>query len=150
MTKVRPLEIQVEAAALTCRVSKEPFQTRPGSGWRATTETTTRFEPDPSNRQTKPFKESDERFRLARDLSFPHDLAASIDNAPARQFQRYVNSGMLFHICPPFAEPNQWHPVSHPCGGHLPHRSRGAGPITASNADNGAGNRLCCVSFMVK
>src|SRR5438034_7199254 len=30
----------------------------------------TGFEPDARNRQTKPFKESDERFRLARDFGY--------------------------------------------------------------------------------
>jgi hypothetical protein len=85
------------------RLQKNRFKAGPDQTGVQPLRQRTRFEPDARNRQTKPFKESDERFRLARDLAFLHDLAASVDNAHARQFQRHVNSGMLFHTCPPFA-----------------------------------------------
>src|SRR5262249_25747914 len=51
-------------------------------------------------------EEINKGFRLARDLRLLHDLAPPIHNANAREFQRDVDSDIVFHGCPP--SPNVW------------------------------------------
>src|SRR5262249_41333085 len=51
-------------------------------------------------------EEINKGFRLARDLRLLHDLAPPIHNANAREFQRDVDSDIVFHRCPP--SPNVW------------------------------------------
>src|SRR5262249_45281932 len=51
------------------------------------------------------FFEVPKSFRLARDLRLLHDLASPIHNANAREFQRDVDSCIVFHGCPPSQMP---------------------------------------------
>src|SRR5262249_53815348 len=53
----------------------------------------------------KSLKEMDKSFRLARALRLVHDLAPRIHNANAREFQRDVDSDIVFHGCPPSQMP---------------------------------------------
>src|SRR5262245_40255016 len=46
-------------------------------------------------------EEINKGFRLARDLRLLHDLAPPMHNANAREFQRDVDSDIVFHGCPP-------------------------------------------------
>jgi hypothetical protein len=52
------------------RLQKNRFKAGPDQTGVQPLRQRTRFEPDARNRQTKPFKESDERFRLARDFGY--------------------------------------------------------------------------------
>src|SRR5262249_36255007 len=58
------------------------------------------------HRNAKFFEETNMSFRLARDLRLLHDLASPIHNANAREFQRDVDSDIVFHGCPP--SPDAW------------------------------------------
>src|SRR4030095_2639136 len=60
-----------------------------------------RLKPNPIHRKAKFLEETNKSFRLARDLRLLHDLAPPIHNANAREFQRHVDSGIVFHGCPP-------------------------------------------------
>src|SRR5262249_10197931 len=80
----------------------------------------------------------DKSFRLARDLRLFHDLAPPIHNANAREFQRHVDSGIMFHGCPPSLDAwgrlNVVTPFHHLSGDSHLHPLLGARPITASSA----------------
>jgi len=86
------------------RLQKNRFKPSPGQAGVQPLRQRPRFEADPRNREAKPFKALDEHFRFARDLDFPHNLAASVDNAHARPLQRHIDSSMMFRTCPPFRD----------------------------------------------
>src|SRR5215471_16756046 len=55
--------------------------------------------------KAKFLQEINKSFRLARDLRLLHDLAPPIHNTNAREFQRDVDSCIVFHGCPPSQMP---------------------------------------------
>jgi hypothetical protein len=61
---------------------------------------------NPIHWKAKFLEEINKSFRLAHDLRLLHDLAPPIHNANAREFQRDVDSDIVFHGCPP--SPDAW------------------------------------------
>src|SRR5262249_18539758 len=57
------------------------------------------------SRESQFLEKINKGFRLARDLRLLHDLAPPIHNANAREFQRDVDSCIVFHGCPPSQMP---------------------------------------------
>src|SRR5205085_336004 len=56
-----------------------------------------RLQPDPLQAKPERSKPGDQRRRLAQNLALANDLAARLDNAHARVFQRHVDSCIMVH-----------------------------------------------------
>src|SRR4029079_15283290 len=98
---------------------------------------------DARYRKAEPAKERHQRLGIAVDLGFPHDLALCVDDAHARQFQRHIDSSIVFHGCSPVLRcegpgPNPGNPSHHPIQETATFApSSELGPITASFCPEG-------------
>ena len=64
------------------------------------------LQPDPLDRRPKSTQKVDDRIRMAFDSSPPDDFASSVDDANTREFQRHINSDIMFHGLS--SDPHAW------------------------------------------